>query len=285
MKKILAVGAAFALASIASKASAAESDFAKKHESSQWFAFELRFAPYWPDIDSQPSLGGAQPYHKTFGNMARLLVSGEIDAQVLQIPHFGSLGPAFSFGYTQMSAPAPLSNGSGLSAENTNLEVFPMYLVAVLRVDVLLARLPRPVRPVREGRRRLHAVAIVHRLGHVELRRPDHRQDLERLRRHVGRTDRARRRVQPRLDRSPRRRAARRLHEHQPHLHCSASGCSRTSTTSVQPTACASERTRSAAVWPSSSDSNFREWFSRSPRLHRRTTAREKIGEGRLPRP
>jgi len=138
MKKTLAVGATFALAmTISNAARAADSDFVKKHESSQWFAFELRFAPYWPDIDSQPGLTG-QPYHSIFGNMARLLVSGEIDAQVLKIPHFGSLGPAFSFGYTQMSAPAPFADGTGVSAENTNLEVFPMYLVAVLRVDVFM---------------------------------------------------------------------------------------------------------------------------------------------------
>ena len=137
MKKFLAVGAAFALASISSTASAAESDFAKPHHSSQWFAFELRFAPYWPAIDSQPGLTG-QPYRSIFGDMPRLLFAAEIDAQVLKIPHFGSLGPAFSFGYTQMSAPAKFADGSGTSAENTNIEVFPMYLVAVLRVDVFL---------------------------------------------------------------------------------------------------------------------------------------------------
>ena len=39
---------------------------------------------------------------------------------------------------TQMSAPAPLANGPGVSAEQTNIEVFPFYLAAVLRVDVLL---------------------------------------------------------------------------------------------------------------------------------------------------
>ena len=146
MNRTLAVGAAFALASISNTSSAADSEFAKKHESSQWFAFELRFAPYWPDIDSQPGLTG-QPYHTIFGNMARLLVAGEIDAQVLRIPHFGSLGPAFSFGYTQMSAPAQFSDGSGPSAENTNIEVFPMYLVAVLRVDVLMRDLHVPIVP------------------------------------------------------------------------------------------------------------------------------------------
>jgi hypothetical protein len=147
MKKIQAVSAAFALSmTISTVASADESEYAKKHESSQWFAFELRFAPYWPNIDSQPGLTG-QPYHQIFGNSAHLLVSGEIDAQVLRIPHFGSLGPAFSFGYTQMSAPAPFADGTGTSAENTNLEVFPMYLVAVLRVDVFMRDFRVPIVP------------------------------------------------------------------------------------------------------------------------------------------
>ena len=146
MKKFLVAGAALALASIARPASAAESDFEKHHASSQWFAVELRFAPYWPAIDSQPGLTG-KPYHDTFGDMARLLVAGEIDAQLLRIPHFGSLGPGFSFGYTQMSAPAKLSSGTGVSAENTNLEVYPMYLAAVLRVDVFLRDFHVPIVP------------------------------------------------------------------------------------------------------------------------------------------
>ncbi len=145
MKKACVAGAALALA-VTAPARAAESDFPKKHESKQWFAFELRFAPYWPQIDSQPGLTGT-PYQTVFGTMPRLLVAGEIDAQLLRIPHFGSLGPAFSFGYTQMSAPAPFANQPGLSAENTNLEVFPMYLAAVLRVDVLMRDLRVPIVP------------------------------------------------------------------------------------------------------------------------------------------
>jgi hypothetical protein len=146
MRKVWIAGAAAALVSFAGSARAAESDFPRHHESSQWFAAELRFAPYWPDIDSQPGLSG-NPYHTIFGDMPRLLFAAELDAQLLRIPHFGSLGPAFSFGYTQMSAPAPLADGSGLSAENTNIEVFPMYLVAVLRIDVLMRDFKVPIVP------------------------------------------------------------------------------------------------------------------------------------------
>jgi hypothetical protein len=146
MRKKLVACAIVALASVTTSALAAESDFPKPKESKQWFAVELRFAPYWPMIDTQPGLTG-NPYHTIFGDMPRLLAAFEIDAQVLRIPHFGSLGPAFSFGYTQMSAPAPLASGTGVSAENTNIEVFPMYLAAVLRVDVLLRDFKVPIVP------------------------------------------------------------------------------------------------------------------------------------------
>ncbi len=154
MKRTRVASAALvgALASMAcatgAHAQALENDPSRrKHESKQWFELELRFAPYWPAIDSQPGLGATQPYHTIFGNMARLLVSGEFDFQALRIPHLGSLGPGLSFGYTQMSAPAPLANGPGVSAENTNLEVFPFYLVAVLRVDVLMRQFHVPIVP------------------------------------------------------------------------------------------------------------------------------------------
>ena len=93
--------------------------------------------------------------------MPRLLVSGEIDAQVLRIPHFGSLGPGFSFGYTRDErARAALGDGSGTSAENTNIEVFPMYLVAVLRVDVLLRDFHVPIVPYVKAGVAIHALAI-----------------------------------------------------------------------------------------------------------------------------
>jgi hypothetical protein len=147
MKKVLVASVVgCALASIAPSARAAESDYVPHHESPQWFALELRFAPYWPAIDSQPGLTGT-PYHTIFGNSPTILVTAELDFQALRIPHFGTLGPGLSFGYTQMSAPAPLADGSGVSAENTSLEVFPFYAVAVLRADVLLRQFRIPIVP------------------------------------------------------------------------------------------------------------------------------------------
>ncbi|HEY1958615.1 MAG TPA: MXAN_2562 family outer membrane beta-barrel protein [Polyangiaceae bacterium] len=148
MKKVWFASAALVLATLPASARAEESDFAKPPAPSpQWFAIEFRFAPYWPAIDTQPGLTGS-PYKTLFGTMPRLLASFELDAQVLKIPHFGSLGPAFSFGYTEMSAPAPITGGGGkLSEEDTNIEVFPMYLAAVLRIDVLLRDFKIPIVP------------------------------------------------------------------------------------------------------------------------------------------
>jgi hypothetical protein len=117
--------------------------------SPQHFAVELRFAPYWPNIDSEPALKGARPYHDSFGDhpWARLLAAFEFDWQVLRIPHIGTIGPAASLGYTQMSAPALKVDGTCCSPANTNLEVIPFYTVAVLRVDAFMRDLSIPVVP------------------------------------------------------------------------------------------------------------------------------------------
>jgi hypothetical protein len=111
------------------------------YHSPQNFAFELRGSPYKPDIDSDPALNGATPYKNVFGNAPRLFVGAEFDWQALRVPHFGSLGPGFMVGYTTMTDPAsfvtPQANGSTVSGETTTLQIIPMDLLAVLRIDVL----------------------------------------------------------------------------------------------------------------------------------------------------
>jgi hypothetical protein len=112
----------------------------RQFESPQNFNIELRFSPYTPRVDYDPSLSGT-PYTDTFGSSPRVEVAMEFDWEVLRIPHLGSLGPGLSLGYTEMSALAKLANppappGNQYSAENTNLAIYPMYLVVVLRADV-----------------------------------------------------------------------------------------------------------------------------------------------------
>jgi hypothetical protein len=115
-------------------------------ESPQHFALELRFAPYTPNIDSAPGLTGT-PYQSTFGTAARVLPAFEFDWQALRIPHFGTLGPGLSVGYTSMSANATFTSNGQASAETTGLEVFPFYGVAVLRVDVFEREFGVPLVP------------------------------------------------------------------------------------------------------------------------------------------
>jgi hypothetical protein len=110
-------------------------------ESPQNFNIEVRFSPYTPRVDYDPSLSGT-PYRDTFGTSPRIEFAMEFDWETLRIPHLGTIGPGLSVGYTEMSALAKLANpppapASPYSAENTNLAIYPMYAVVVLRADVL----------------------------------------------------------------------------------------------------------------------------------------------------
>jgi hypothetical protein len=124
----------------------------KKYESAQHFAVELRFSPFTPAVDSNPSLHGAPPFASTLGKFPRVLFQMELDWQALRIPHFGTLGPGVGVGYTKMSGPAQFvtahgPNGILNSGESTSLTIFPFYAVAVLRADVLWREAHVPLVP------------------------------------------------------------------------------------------------------------------------------------------
>jgi hypothetical protein len=121
-----------------------------RFESPQRFAAELRFAFYSPKIDSDPVLGGQKPYANVFGDSARIAVGLEFDWQALRVPYLGTLGLGACVGYTTMSAQAKLvvPRGSQIySSENTSLDIFPMFGVAVLRADVFPRALGIPFVP------------------------------------------------------------------------------------------------------------------------------------------
>ena len=157
MKRLLgisaaALGALVAMETLAhAQERALETHQHKDYSSPQHFAFELRFAPYTPQVDNEPSLGGKTPYKDTFGTTPRLELAAEFDWQALRIPHLGTLGPGISAGITSMTAKAPKSNGTGLSAEDTTLSIYPFYLVAVFRADVLSRELGIPLVPYVKG--------------------------------------------------------------------------------------------------------------------------------------
>jgi hypothetical protein len=120
------------------------------YESPQHFAFELRVAPYRPQIDEDPGLNSA-PYQTVFGDAYRVELAAEMDWQVLRIPHVGTIGPGLSAGITQMTARAKRAGTQDDSGENTSLSIYPMYAVAVLRVDFFQRELRIPLVPYVKG--------------------------------------------------------------------------------------------------------------------------------------
>lgn len=154
MKGKILIGAVLAAIATSSAAFASEPSELlgprhRKFETPQHFAFELRFSPYRPDIDSEPGLTGT-PYQNVFGTKPRLMIGAEFDWQIVRIPYLGTLGPGFAIGYTSMSAQAKLAqprNGETYSAESTSLNIIPMDVVAVLRVDTFFRDAGVPVIP------------------------------------------------------------------------------------------------------------------------------------------
>jgi hypothetical protein len=158
-KTMLALGLALAVAAVCAglpreaRADDESGVLVSRHrtfESPQNFAFELRLGPYHPRVDTAPELGTTGPYQTIFGTDMRWAVEAEFDWQAFRIPHVGTIGPGFSVGYTSSSAMAPFVtpvNGQTLSGETTTLTIYPMYGVAVLRIDVLSREMRIPFVP------------------------------------------------------------------------------------------------------------------------------------------
>lgn len=158
-KVLVTVVAAFTGAVLARNANADSNDEGSWHqqhrvaESPQQFALEFRGTMYRPAIDDAfPA--GSKPYEAVFGNDRRFCIGLEFDWQAFRIPWVGTIGPGFGWSYTAMSALAktqqfPAVTGAPLidSAESTSLKIMPMYVAAVLRVDVLARETPIPLVP------------------------------------------------------------------------------------------------------------------------------------------
>jgi hypothetical protein len=137
----------------ANEADEIENDFVegpRHYRSPQNFAFELKFGPYRPDIDSEfAKAGGATPptpYKDYFGDGRHLLTQIEFDWQVFH--RFGSLALGFGIGYFQLTGAAPLGDGTGrISGDTSTLKIIPMSVSAVYRFDYLLERYEIPLVP------------------------------------------------------------------------------------------------------------------------------------------
>jgi hypothetical protein len=120
---------------------AEEGDTVDPHQyrSAQHFAFELKFGPYRPDVDSEFEHGGAPvrtPYKEYYGTGNHLLTQIEFDWQLFR--KMGTWGLGASIGYFSVTGTAPLANGTGLpSGDHSTLKVVPMSLALVYRFDYL----------------------------------------------------------------------------------------------------------------------------------------------------
>ena len=110
----------------------------------QNFAFELKFGPYLPDVDSE--FGGAHsPYADTFGTDYLLLSLFEFDWEFIRIPG-GTFAVGVSSGFMQAVGPAKTPAGV-TSGEDTVLNVVPVYYSAAFRCDILAERWSIPLVP------------------------------------------------------------------------------------------------------------------------------------------
>lgn len=113
--------------------------------SPQSFAFELRFGPYYPQVDEE--FGGDGPYEQVFGGDPQLYFGLEVDWLPLRIPYVGAFGPGVGWGYTRTSEAAKIEGTEEDSAQDTSLTIMPMHLSAVARFDELMRRTSIPIVP------------------------------------------------------------------------------------------------------------------------------------------
>lgn len=114
--------------------------------SAQNFAFELRFGPYYPQVDEEFDVP-VGPYERTFDDDPQFYFGVELDWLPLRIPFVGAIGPGLGWGYTKTSNQAKLEGTNTDSAEDTALTILPMHLSAVLRADELMRRTGIPIVP------------------------------------------------------------------------------------------------------------------------------------------
>jgi hypothetical protein len=117
--------------------------------SPQYGAFELKFGPYKPNVDDEPGLD-SRVYENTFNNKSMFLTVIEIDYQFWHPPGV-SLGIGASVGFMQASAKSTLQEGSPGGSTDTSdytvLNVIPMALMLVVRVDILADKFNVPLVP------------------------------------------------------------------------------------------------------------------------------------------
>lgn len=117
----------------------------RPYRTPQNFALELRFSPYYPQIDQEPGLTG-KPFDASFGGNPRVYIGLEFDWQTFRIPHVGTIGPGLGVGRVAMTRQATTVTGRASGDEYT-LTIYPFYLAGVLRADVFWQEAGVPLVP------------------------------------------------------------------------------------------------------------------------------------------
>jgi hypothetical protein len=117
------------------------------NESPRNWNLELRFGPYYPNVDSEFADRGdpARPFEQVFSTKKHLLFGVELDRQILHRGGTWSIGFGLSrYKATAASLAADLVTRTG---DQTSLTIYPLSLQAVYRADILRQRFGSPVIP------------------------------------------------------------------------------------------------------------------------------------------
>jgi hypothetical protein len=135
MRKVALLLLGLGISVLASSASARAPDtFEEQYaepiviESPMWFAFELKLGPYQPSYDA---------FKRTFGSDRGWLLSTELDITCYHVPYVGQLNLGLGWGWANYDAKAAALPSGDASGESTELTIYPMSALAVLRVDAL----------------------------------------------------------------------------------------------------------------------------------------------------
>lgn len=98
-------------------------------DSPQWYALELKIGPYSPGTENPA-------FKDTFGSDRGWLFALELDFTLWHIPYVGTINLGTGVGWSHYTAKA-FNAAGGRAGEKTELTLYPMSLLGVLRIDAL----------------------------------------------------------------------------------------------------------------------------------------------------
>jgi hypothetical protein len=106
-------------------------------DSPMWMALEIKLGPYLPGRDAVRK--------STFGDDRGWMLNLELDVTVFHIPYVGQLNVAAGWGWANYDAKAIVPSTGSRSGEETELTLYPLSALAILRVDVLARETVVPI--------------------------------------------------------------------------------------------------------------------------------------------